>query len=296
MRDEHPHTPTPRVLYVHDDLTDDVHREYGAESEAARLTQALFDLARRDPARVVVLAVDDQVERLLARGGHAPFAMTVGIGRAGERVAELVHERTGWFPLMRRVEVTREENSRGGYDLVSTSGNPLGPQLLGLDGYPSLAVVDDTIFSGLTMRGVLRALPTGVLARTHTFCLRCVEESLRSIAELCPVSAGLAASGRILHDISFINASGLVRRLGIRRAGKPPQAFFERPAWIRAWFPGYAEEVLDACRRLNGLLEPGGVSLPGTDAPEPRLGDARGDDTSPHASSPSHLRNTPRGA
>ena len=59
--------------------------------------------------------------------------------------------------------------------------------------------------------------------------------------------------------MSFINASGLVRRGSIRRTGLPPLAFFERPEWIHAWFPGHAEEVTDLCRRLNAILEPDGA-------------------------------------
>ena len=66
---------------------------------------------------------------------------------------------------------------------------------------------------------------------------------------------GFAAPGRMLHDVSFINASGLVRRIAIRRAGQPPLAFLDRPAWIRAWFPGRDATVLARCRRLNALLE-----------------------------------------
>ena len=50
----------------------------------------------------------------------------------------------------------------------------MAEQLRGLSSAPTIAVVDDTVFSGLTMRGVLRGLPPGALARTHVFCLRCV--------------------------------------------------------------------------------------------------------------------------
>jgi hypothetical protein len=59
----------------------------------------------------------------------------------------------------------------------------------------------------------------------------------------------------MLDDVSFINASGLVLRLAIRRRGQAPLAFFERPDWIRAWFPGSHAEVIGLCRRLNALLE-----------------------------------------
>ena len=59
-----------------------------------------------------------------------------------------------------------------------------------------------------------------------------------------------------MDEVSFINASGLVTRVGIRRAGRAPLVFFERPEWVRAWFPGYSDEVIELCSRLNALLEP----------------------------------------
>jgi hypothetical protein len=205
---------------------------------------------------VAVLTVEQQIEMVLARGRHAPFALAVGIGAAGERVARALHARTGWFPAIRRVDVTREENDRDGHVLVSTTGAPIAAQLAGVADAPSLALVDDTVFSGLTMRTILDLLPPAVRARTRAFCLRCVAETLPSIAARCPITPGFAAVGRINEDVSFINASGLVRRGAIRRAGRPPLAFFERPEWIHAWFPGDAGAVIAVCRRLNSLLEP----------------------------------------
>jgi len=75
------------------------------------------------------------------------------------------------------------------------------------------------------------------------------------VAALCPVTSGVAAPGRRLDDVSFINASGLVRRVAIRRPGLPPLAFFDRPDWIRAWFPGAHAEVLALCERLHAMLD-----------------------------------------
>src|SRR5215510_4335034 len=161
--------PTPQVFYIHDDLSDDVCRTYGEQSVAYQLTRDLLTLVRRDPRRVVVLQLEDQITRLVAQGIHAPFAMTVGIGQAGERVARQLHQRTGWFPVVRRVDVTREEDGQGGYNLVSTTTQSLAEQLRGVETCPALAVVDDTVFSGLTMRTVLHTLPPAVLARTHAF-------------------------------------------------------------------------------------------------------------------------------
>jgi pyrimidine operon attenuation protein/uracil phosphoribosyltransferase len=258
-------TPTPIRFYVHDDLTDDVRESHGAASPAFALVRELMTLVRRDTRRVTVLTLGEQIEALVARSAHTPFAVAVGIGRAGERVARQLHARTGWFPVIRRVDLTREEDQHGGYAVVSPTGVPLAQQLRGVEAVASLAIVDDTIFSGITMRQVLETLPAATRARTHAFCLRCVEESLTPLRALCPVTPGFAAPGRLLDEVSFINASGLVRRGSIRRTGLTPLAFFERPEWMEAWFLDRAEQVIDVCRRLNALLEPTGEpSLPAT--------------------------------
>ncbi len=250
--------PTPRLLYVHDDLSDEVTKRLGPDSPAGALTRSLFELLATDRERVVVLTMDEQLERVVAQGRHAPFGLALGIGRAGERVALALHTRTGWFPRVCRLGLTREEDGRGSYRLVSTVPAALADQLEGIEACDSLAVVDDTVFSGLTLRSVLEALPPTLRPRTHAFCLRGVADSVAAVTRLCPVTVGVAAPGRMLEDVSFINATGLVLRVGIRRRGLPPLAFFERPEWIRAWFPGRDREVIAACRRLNALLETAG--------------------------------------
>jgi hypothetical protein len=248
--------PTPRHFYVHDDLTDEVADETGPDSPAATLARALIARVAADRARVRVLTLAEQVERVAAQGPHAPFALTLGIGRAGERVARALHARTGWFPTVRRVGLTREEDGAGGYRLVSTEPGGLEAQLDGARHCAALAVVDDTVFSGLTMTGLLGALDADQRARTRAFCLRGVAASIARVAALCPVTAGVAAPGRLLDEVSFINASGLVRRIAIRRPGQRPLAFLDRPDWLRAWFPADHAEILELCRRLNALLEP----------------------------------------
>jgi hypothetical protein len=246
--------PTPGRLYVHDDLTDEVNRRAGPDSLAAQLAQQLMAVLRADGERVTILTLDAQLERVARQGPFPPFDVAIGIGRAGERVAEQLQARTGWFPRVRRIDVTREEDGRGGYALVSTAAEPLAEQLAGLHGCRSLAVVDDTVFSGLTMRGVLGLLPTAP-SRPRVFCLRGVGETLDALAKECPVVAGVAIPGRRLHDVSFINATGLVLRVSIRRRGQAPLAFFDRPEWLQSWFPGYDRQVLDLCQRLNALLD-----------------------------------------
>lgn len=247
--------PTPRWFYVHDDLTDEVHRRAGPGSPAAKLALELLALLRADGGRVTVLSLDDQLERVARQGPFTPFDVAIGIGRAGERVAGQLQARTGWFPRVRRIGITREEDGRGDYSLVSTVAESLADQLTGLDRCGSLALVDDTVFSGLTIRGVLGLLPGALTSRTRVFCLRGVGETLDALRSVCPVTAGVAAPGRRLDEVSFINATGLVLRVSIRRRGQPPLAFFDRPEWLQSWFPGYDRQVLDLCRRLNALLE-----------------------------------------
>jgi hypothetical protein len=245
-------TPVPRTLYVHDDLSDEL-SALGPGAPGRRLGQALWALLARDAGRVVVLTLARQLDGLVTQGDHAPFARAIGIGQAGVRVAEAVDARTGWFPVIHRVDLWREESEDGGY--VVSGPASLASQLDGLAHGDSIAVVDDTIFSGLTMRTVLAALPA--TRRRHAFCLRAVGESLPAVAALAPVTAGFAARGRILEDVSFINASGLVRRGAIRRTGRAPLAFYERPEWMAAWFPRDHAEITAVCRDLAAELDRG---------------------------------------
>ena len=245
-------TPTPRTLYVHDDLTDEVRQRHGADSEAFRGVRALLRRVGRDAGRVRILTLEAQLGSL-AREPHRPFAIAIGFGRAGARVARQLHARTGWFPVVERVELAREERDDG-YVLSTLGRPPLEAQLAGVAGGGSLAVVDDTVFSGLTMTAVLKALPADARSRAHAFCLRAVRESLADVRALCPASAGFVATGRLLEDVSLINASGLVRRGAIRRAGRPPLAFHERPEWMRAWFLNDAHAVTAQCVALARLL------------------------------------------
>jgi hypothetical protein len=259
MKNAEPYfAPTPNRLYVHDDLSEYVSRRHGHTSPAWQLSRDLFKLICQEPERVALLTLESQMSALLADRTYAAFASAIGIGRAGERVAQQLHARAGWFPRISRVDVTREEDGYGGYEVVTTTGIPLARQLPIFHTDSSLALVDDTVFSGLTIRTVLLALPAEVRARTQAFCLRGVAASLASIRALCSVAVGFAAPGRLLDEVSFINASGLVMRVGIRHADRPPQGFFERPKWMHAWFPGHADEVIALCRRLNAILEPDG--------------------------------------
>ena len=253
--------PTPRLLYVHDDLSDEVAERLGPASPAAALTRSLFALLKRDPrgswssrwpSRSSVSSPwVGMPHSILPSASAEPASAWPGAPREDRLV-----------PARPPPRLTREEDGRGNYNLVSTVPATLAAQLAGgLKGFPasaSLAVVDDTVFSGLTLRSVLETCRPVVLPRTHGFLPsrrlgfdRCRREALPGHRRRG--RGGTHAGGR-----DFINASGLVLRVGIRRRARPPLAFFERPQWIRAWFPGRDREVIAACRRLNALLDSGG--------------------------------------
>ncbi len=63
--------------------------------------------------------MEGQFRRLVATGPNPPFSATIRIGVAGESVAREVHRRTGWFPVIRRDDVAREEGCTGGYTVVT---------------------------------------------------------------------------------------------------------------------------------------------------------------------------------
>ena len=247
-------TPTPTAFYIHDDLSEDVRLTHGRDSLEYKLVRELLHLARRDSDRVFVLTVDEQIDLLVSKASPKPFDIAIGIGSAGENVARQIHDRAGWFPNIRKLDAARQEANEGGYTLISITQESLEDQVRDLDRFESIAIVDDTLFSGFTVRTVLSLLPDNVRDKTEVYCLRCVQESLESVREIRPVTVGFEARGRILEEVSYINASGLARRVGIRRKGLPSLAFYERPEWMEAWFPGYADEVIVACRRLNALL------------------------------------------
>src|SRR3989454_12625188 len=107
-------TPTPRRLYVHDDLSEELAR-HGEDAPIRQLGRVLFTLLAREPDRVVVLTPAAQIAALIEQGGHRPFGAVVAIGPARAAVAAQVHERTGWVPRVWRGDVWREGGAERGY-------------------------------------------------------------------------------------------------------------------------------------------------------------------------------------
>ena len=199
-----------------------------------------------------MLTIERQLEGIVSQGPRRPFPAAVAIGGAGKTAADLIHRRTGWFPAIKEIALTRVENGEGGHDL--RGADLLRQQLGGLTGAGRVAVVDDTVYSGLTAAAVLDALPDGTLERTELFCLKAVEQTANRLRQKCTVTVGFAASGTINEEVSIINATGLVYRVAIRTRHGPDMAFFDRPEWMRAWFPADHQKITELCQRLNATL------------------------------------------
>ena len=76
------------------------------------------------------------------------------------------------------MDITRVEDGRGEYFLRGKDGRSWKNPLRGMVVEGSIAVVDDTVFSGLTMRSLLDALLSRMRPRVRAFCLRGVTESI----------------------------------------------------------------------------------------------------------------------
>ena len=141
--------PTPRRFYVHDDISEAVSEIFGVDSIVAdRVSDLFYLMTNSAPERVRILTVDEQIEALVTseHNSGGPYDLALGIGAAGERVAQQLHEQAGWFPHIHRIDVTRQEDGHGGYTVVSTSSTSLEDQLANLEGAESIAIVDDSVF------------------------------------------------------------------------------------------------------------------------------------------------------
>lgn len=243
-------TPVPSRLYVYDDLPS-VRQHYAGKELVLRLLQRL-EQALRANAHVRLIDVNEQVEKLARQLPPESFDLAFAAGDAGARVAAALQARSGRFPSIRRIGVTRIEQGPFQYRVISTTGAPLEQQLSVPEG-ALLALVDDTIYSGLTLTSLLQRLPASQLPRTRVYCLQALAASLPRIRAFCPVYAGLELNGIPERDVSIIKASHLFEPGAIRRADGRDLAFYERPEWLRAWFPVNAEHVIELCDELRRL-------------------------------------------
>lgn len=237
----------PATVYVYNDLPYVLAARPG-DAALVALVDELLQALEAEP-RVRLLSVDVLVEALARSPVAAPFAHTLAIGGAGTRVARLLHARTGWFPSIETLAITREEANDTGYRIIGSGGGDPEQQLAALTG-KSLALVDDTIYSGLTLAWALDRLSAPMLTGTCIFALQAVQQALPPLRGRCAVYAGIELPGERERDLTVIKASHLFERGAIRRPAGD-LAFYQRPAWMRAWFPLGAARITALCTRLD---------------------------------------------
>jgi len=243
----------PFHLFIYNDLP---HlRRLGSSDDHDALMGQLIEQLRREP-RVSIIDVNEQLDRLSRIPLCVPFGATIAVGAAGERIARLLNQQTGRFPTIRTIPVNRVETAAGRCQLSPESIAFLDHELHGLVDTP-LSIVDDTIYSGLTLLEVVRRLPASILLSTQVFCLQAIAESLPPLRAICTVHAGLELAGQIGEEVSIIKTSNLFMPGAIRHLGGGELAFYQRVEWMKQWFILDARGIIALCARL-APLESGG--------------------------------------
>ena len=227
-------------LYIYNDLPD--FRKKG--KEIAKLQHALLE----NP-NVEFLTREKNIQNILQKYSHIPFGLTLGVGDSGEKIAHEMHKKSKWFPTIKKLHITRLEQENGQYTIISTSKKTIKQQLSNIN-VSSLAIVDDTLYSGLTLGTILHNLPEKSQKNVHIFCLQVIEESLSEVEELCQISYGFKMIGKKEKDISIIRASSLFQK-GATVTKTKKLAFFEREEWMNGWFPKNASTIVSLCRKLR---------------------------------------------
>ena len=182
---------------------------------------------------------------------YQPFSLTLAVGNHGLEVAKAVHTKTGWFPNIRTIHVARRE-ANGHYQIISTNSVSIKKQVVDIHQLP-LAIVDDSLYSGLTLSTLISYLKSEVHPKTVVFFLAGLNESLAVVKKRCSVRLAASIQGRRDKEVSLIRASGLFKPGAILPSRGKPLAFYQRTQWMRAWFPENYRQIISVCHQLRNL-------------------------------------------
>jgi hypothetical protein len=119
--------PTPKLLYVHENLLPHVRERFGIDSREYQLaTDFIAHIAAEPNVRMGTL--EEQLGGLYLQFFPPPrrFDVTLGFGRKGEYIAQLLNKRWGCFPKIHRLDITRYESEDGtGHVLKSKTGESI---------------------------------------------------------------------------------------------------------------------------------------------------------------------------
>ncbi len=182
------------------------------------------------------------------------FDLAISVGESGYDISKKINKKIACFNRINKLNIARYELSPLKYEVHSTSQKSILLQLEKLNSC-SLALIDDTIYSGLTIETILTKLNSRTLKNTKVICLQGINKSLEKISNYCPVICGFKIEGEIEKDVTIIKTSGLFLNNAIRRKNRKPLAFYQRPEWINSWFPNNNLLIIRICQKLNELIE-----------------------------------------
>ncbi len=188
----------------------------------------------------------------LVQDTNQSFPLTFGLGKAGESLAARLHHSTKLFPRIFRLEITRIETSENQYRFAGDFAATL--QQFGIAADDPVAIVDDTVYSGGTVKSILECWPEQWRPKLSLFCLQGIAESLDQLANKMLIYCAHSIVGIPEKEVSIIRLSGLFLPGSIRLENGQELAFWQRPEWMQAWFPTNATDITQYCSQL--LLDP----------------------------------------
>ncbi len=256
----------PLKLYIYDDIDDLL--PVLSSPEYSQIMRGLVTMLRKAiqaNENTLLIGRDYAVDKIKASYSHKPFDIAFAIGSSGYLVAKRLHFETNWFPNISLLPIKRNEVQENEYVIYSRFKNKISHAIR--KKVSSIAIIDDTLYSGLTVRTVLENIPDRFVPQINLFFLHALEDGLASIANIQSVNAGLFIPGKREIDVSIIRASGLFYKGAIRRLKKSSQAFYQRPQWMQRWFPVNFQEIISISRKISFLLElhKRSVNTPGFD-------------------------------
>ncbi len=192
----------------------------------------------------------EQINALLPSYESGRFDLVIGIGKSGHQIARLLNQYSGQdYPLL-LAELSRQEISPNNYQMNPVQLAKVAEELKDLTG-KRVAIVDDTLYSGLTIHSILDLLPSDTLQQTEIFVLQGIEDSLPTIMDRCLVRIGFVMVGKREKDATIIKTSNLFIPGAIIQIDGKSQAFCDRPKLMAEWFPVNSKQVIKLCRQLR---------------------------------------------
>jgi hypoxanthine phosphoribosyltransferase len=236
-------------LFIHNDLASTLF-EGDNRPERAELLVSLEKALIENPQ--IYLINPEEGMKKLSTQINEQYTVTLAISDAGYEIAERLQSYTGKLGKIRTLHIERREVAKGTWKVISTIDKTIEEQLQGIRG-KKIAIVDDTIYSGVTIKALLPYLQAFEKEDLHIFSLIALSDSLKFFKRYATVFPYISLEGKQEKDVSIIKASGLFMNGAIRTVDGQSYAFFHRPEWIEAWFPKNAKEIFLLCQLLYDL-------------------------------------------